>query len=289
MAIGTQADPKRHPRLFLWQKQRPSPDFLPDAVVDTTAKRRRKARGLFGDGTGILCRLLACKGRSLFHAVVALPEACHLYWEAPALVRQELVELFGDAPHYVKLALSRTGRVHAHVVVALTESERLCLPARGTWGELYCEPVQSDQHLQALASYLGRPNLEGACRPKQTEWGRYSQAQLRRQQQDAAEFYLAARAEARSRGLEQLPRLVWSKNLPFLKPDPPAWRVLLQLIRQRPRPCPWPVPEVEVQGHPVALKHEANRVSVTPCARGPPEERGKQFDTAAAVPTSCEG
>lgn len=286
--MDTQADPKKHPLLFLWQKQRQNSDFLPDAVVDTTAKRRRKARGLFGDGAGILCRLLACEGRSLFHAVVVLPEACQLYWDAPALVRQELAELFGDAPYYVKLALSRTGRAHAHVVVALTKSKHSHLPVRGTWGELYCEPVQSDQHLQVLASYLGRPNLEGACRPKQIEWGRYSQGELQRQQQDAAEFYLAARVEARSRGLKQLPRLAWSKNLPFLKPDLPAWRVLLQLIRQRPRPCPWLATEGKFQAATAVAWHETNLISVTPCARGPPDERGKQSNTAANVPTPCE-
>lgn len=190
---------------------------MPDAVTDSTRKRRRGAERLFGAGVGVLCRLLlARKKTELYQLVVHLPEGCHLFWDGPRLARVELERLLDQLPYYAKLAMSRTGRVHVHVLVPFTKEKAAAFMESNSE---YCAPVRNDEHLLELARYLSKPRIEGAARPKPCDLARYSREDLEQQALDAAEFYLEAQAEAKRRGLKQVPRLAWTHNLPFLKPD----------------------------------------------------------------------
>lgn len=271
--ILIQATPTQHPYTYRFQQQRLAWGYvLPDAVTDTTAKRRRKAQQLLGNGEGIICRLLACHGRQLYHLVLALPENCHLYWDAPQLAREALEQLLGTAPHYAKVCLSRSGKPHVHVLAALNATE---LPAVEKAVNLYCTVIQNDQHLYNLAQYFGRPSLEAACRPKPEHWIRFDAYELELQLLGAAEFYLTCRAEAHQRGLPCLPRLAWSKHLPRLKPDNPDWLALLQAHFQQPRKivrCFPPTPEQQPLALPpnTRFTREGSSLLVIAYARGQP-------------------
>ena len=223
-----QASSSRHPLTFQFQQRRPGDDWLPDPVTDTTAKRRRGARRLFGDGEGVICRLLVTPDCHMYHAVVALPDDIDFYLGAPALARTELEFLFGSAPRYIKVALGRAGRHHVHVLVMLPEPHGL--PAAGRYGPLFLCRVKDDRHLRSLAEYFSRPSDERACRSKSGHPPRYSQEELREQLLDASELYLTARRAAQG---ERLPRRSWTSNLPKLNPP---HRVESGAPR---RPSPW--------------------------------------------------
>lgn len=223
-----QAYSSSHPLTFQYQQRRPGSDWLPDAVTDTTAKRRRGARRLFGDGEGVLCRLLVTPHSQLYHAVVALPPDADFYFDVPALARIELERLFGDAPRYVRVARGRAAVQHGHGLVMLPDS--FASPSAGQYGPLYLKKVQDDQHLQNLAEYFSRPSDERACRSKPEDLARYSREELQDQKLDASEFYLTARRAARGK---RLPRRSWTSNLPRLNPlcrktgvavGPHSWR-----------------------------------------------------------------
>ena len=206
-----QASSSRHPLTFQFQQRRPGDDWLPDPVTDTTAKRRRGAKRLFGDGEGVICRLLVTPDRHMYHAVVVLPGDIDLYLDSSTLARAELELLFGPAPRYVKVARGRAGRHHVHALVMLPE--RHGLPPAGSHGPLYLRRVKDDRHLRSLAEYFSRPSDERACRSKPGHPPRYSLEELREQLLDAAELYLTARRAAQG---QRLPRRSWTSNLPKL-------------------------------------------------------------------------
>ena len=238
-----QASSSRHPFTFQHQQRCPGSDWLPDAVTDTTTKRRRGARRLFGDGEGVICRLLVIPDRQLYHAVVALPPDVDFYFGAPTLARAELERLFGPAPRYVKVARGRTGIHHAHILVMLPEA--LDLPSAGHYGPLYLNRVQDDRHLQNLAEYFSRPSDERACRGKPVDLARYSLKELQEQRLDASELYLTARRAAHGQG-GRLPRRSWTSNLPTINSprrntgvarQPYPWRSSMPAMPHRPRGC----------------------------------------------------
>ncbi len=208
-----QASSSRHPFTFQYQQRRPGSDWLPDAVTDTTAKRCRGARRLFGDGEGVICRLLVTPDSWLYHAVVALPPDVDFYFCAPALARVELERLFGRAPRYVRVARGRAGVHHLHALVML--SEPVASLTAGQYGPLYLKKVQDDRHVRNLAAYFSRPSDERACRSKPEDVARYSLEELQDQKLDASEFYLTARRAALG---GRLPRRSWTSNLPRLNP-----------------------------------------------------------------------
>ena len=238
-----QASSSRHPFTFQYQQRRPGSDWLPDAVTDTTAKRRRGARRLFGDGEGVICRLLVIPDRQLYHAVVALPPDVDFYFGAPALARAELERLFGLAPRYIRVARGRTGVHHAHVLVMLPEA--LDLPSAGHYGPLNLNKVRDDRHLQNLAEYFSRPSDERACRSKRKDLARYSLKELQEQRLDASELYFTARRAAHGQG-ERLPRRSWTSNLPTINSPRRnmgvarqlyPWRSSAPAMLHRPRGC----------------------------------------------------
>lgn len=199
-----------HPFTYRYQQQRPGCDWLPDAVTDTTRKRQRGARRLFGHGAGIICRLLACSSEGVTHAVLLLPDDYDFYTEAPEVARQLVRDLLQDRPYYAKLALSRELKPHLHILTVQDDwIDQLCRQQ-----VIYGSPVKSDQHLQAVAEYFSRPSDERACRPRPKEFARYEREDLALQVVDASELYLRARAQAVG---GHLPRRSWTGNLPFLK------------------------------------------------------------------------
>lgn len=215
-----QANATTHPLTACYQRVRPVclwNGWLPDAVTDTTAKRRRKAKRLLGDGEGIFSRLWLVPDTLLYHLVVPLPRGLDFYLDAPALAHIELAQLLGTVPRYVRVALGRAQHRHIHVLVAL--HPYATLPSHGTYGSLHWELVQDADHLEQLADYFSRPNDERAGRPHPRDLARYTRSQLDRQRLDASELYLQARHHHTGR---QLPRRSWSSHLPRLRPDPAA-------------------------------------------------------------------
>lgn len=271
------APPSTHPRAYRYQCQRPGSDWLPDAVTDTTAKRKRGARRLLGDGEGILCRLWALGGQ-LVHLVVPLPRQIDFYWEAPALARLELQRLLDAAPRYCKVALSRSARPHVHVLAVIPEGSTP--PVRGTYGEVYAVPINTAEQLERLAGYFSRPNDERACRPQPKHLGRFTADELRTQQLDAAELYLSSlrwdgRPERRS----------WTTHLPRLKPHPHAGRCprFRRPVKQRHNlmlTCRilWQV----IGHHPLLAVIKTLRPER--CARGPPQGAGATWSGIITYP-----
>lgn len=215
VSIRVQADPTRHPLTCHWQRQQPLRQALglvPDALLDSSARRRRRASTLFGDGRGILARLWAAGGGQLVHAVVPLPQGLNLYFEAPQVAREELARVFGQVPRYVRVCLGRTGHVHVHALLnAVSLSD---LTRQGSWGRVHLIPVRDDRHLRCLAEYFARPYDERAARPSSHDRQRYSRAELEAQLLEASEVYLHAR---RHRTTRNLPRLSWTSHLPLLR------------------------------------------------------------------------
>ena len=191
--------------------------FLPDATTDTTRKRERKAQSLLGDGVGPLARLWALAGDDLYHLVIHFPGSWDFYLESAKRIKRRLAELLGLAPRYVFVARSRTGRIHAHILVHLDS-----VPV--DWGlasgeTLFAVRVANTAHFLALTSYLSRPHDERAAKPKPTDCARFTPEELALQLLDASEEYLEAKARA---GTRHLPRLSWSSHIPALVPDLPA-------------------------------------------------------------------
>ena len=296
-----QASRSRHPFTFQHQQRRPGSDWLPDAMTDTTAKRRRGARRLFGDGEGVICRLLVIPDRQLHHAVVALPPDADFYLGAPALAKAELEWLFGPAPRYVKVARGRTGVHHAHVLVMLPEP--LNLPSAGHYGSLYLNKVQDDRHLQNLAEYFSRPSDERACRSKPEDLPRYSLKELQEQRLDASELYLAARRAAQGQG-ERLPRRSWTSNLPTINSPRRntevacrayPWRSSTPAMPHRPRGCRESMRRAtssqaqlpQPDSLPLPLNPAPRRLSTGVNARAPPLPSGRPDSHHSSFPPLC--
>lgn len=204
------ADYATHPPTYGFQTARPLRrlhGFLPDAVTDTTAKRKRKAAVLLGDGCGVLIWLWLLDGYELWHVVARLPRSLDFYGEAPAVGRAELRALFPDAPALALVAYGRRRRSHLHALVAVKQGT--VLPKRGTFGRLFARRVKDAKHLENLALYFSRPADERAARPDRQAFLRYTREELRTQRLDASDMYL----EAKSR-LGRLPHTRWRQNIP---------------------------------------------------------------------------
>ncbi len=226
------AEVHTHPLTFRYQQQRPGCDWLPDAVTDTTAKRQRGAKRLFGDGQGIISRLLAYSVGQLCHLVIPLQAGIDFYRDAPAIARKEMEQLLGQTPRYAKVSLSRSIQPHIHVLAMMPDLDNF--DVQGSYGKVYCNLVETDDHLRNVARYFSRPSDERGCRPKPMDCRRYTPAQLVEQKFDASELYLQARNAAQGKPLS---RLSWTTNLPRLKPDLHMLRV--DLVREElPQPRP---------------------------------------------------
>lgn len=278
------ADRVTHPRTYAFQMAQPLRrvhGWLPDAVMDTTAKRNRRARRLLGDGDGVFARLWALPGHRLFHVILCLPKGIDFYGCGPRIGRTELRFLFPSSPAVACLAYGRCGNIHVHALVALPEGETP--PAGGTYGPIYAVPVVEADHLERLALYFSRPADERAARPDLKATLRYTREELEQHRLDASEMYL----EARSR-LGRLPRTRWQQNIPrkFRESPQQGQKVSEQLQlhelpsprRQRQRrpvcqdlhpepPCPRPNP----------ARHslpQGQSARCFPRARSPPVPRG---------------
>lgn len=259
-----QVDPITHPLTFCYQQVRPVcllNGWLPDAVTDTTAKRRRKAKRLLGDGEGIFSRLWAVPNTQLHHLVVPLPRDLNFYLDAASVARTELTRLLGVAPRYVRAALGRAQHRHIHVLVAL--QPYATLPRHGTYGALHWELVQDAGHLEQLAEYFSRPSDERASRPHPRDLTRYTKDQLVRQRLDASETYLQARHD---HGGRRLPSLSWTSHLHRLLPDPmPPVRVSWEAVTTRKSVALWALDlGLRWQPQPVWLDRLAAQYSAPP-------------------------
>ncbi|GGK31239.1 hypothetical protein GCM10008955_26390 [Deinococcus malanensis] len=198
-----------------WQARRPKA-YMPDAVHDSTAKRWRGYQRLLGWGQGILCRLLAQHhSRSLYHFVLHMPGEFDFYLEGPSLARQAIAELLPEAPLYANLALSRCQRTHVHGLAMLTDYEHQRLQA--TRAVTSCRAIRTDKDMKDVGLYFSRPNDESACKSRPKDLALYSVEELAEQAREAAERWLEARNTCNT---ARLPRRSWTRNLPFLKPDP---------------------------------------------------------------------
>jgi hypothetical protein len=230
----------RHPQTFEYQRRRLAvgTDWLPDAVTDTTAKRRRGAARLLGDGEGIIPRLLAQPHGQLHHAVVFLPIGIDFYRDAPGLGRAAVRQLFGNAPLYAKVALSRSCKPHVHVLVVLPAGFQL--PCTGSNQSPYLKKVRDESHVRRLALYFSRPHDERACRYRPDNLRRYAKGELELQPLDASELYLTARQGAATR-CQRLPRRSWTSMLPYLnraRPNTlPTAQATSETLRLRTAPC----------------------------------------------------
>lgn len=251
------ADPTRFTFTHLHQRQRPAGHWLPDAVTDTTAKRRAKARRLIGDGMGIVARLVACPGR-LYHLVYVFEEGVELYTEGGELARHYLQTLIPDLPQYVCICRSRAGALHVHILASIPDAE--CVSRLRQVG-FYCRAVDlNGPHLARLLEYLSRPHDERASRPDRRAALRYSATELLDQRFAAAETYLLARRAAEGR---RLPRLRWTRNLPLLRATPYT-RYGLAVLRKG-----WAT-QPEGAKHPTPLDRVIPRVAVVTCRQGRP-------------------
>lgn len=272
------ANPQTHPltHAFQWQRvARWAYGWLPDAVTDTTAKRRRKAAVLLGDGCGVLPRLWTLVGHELWHVVISLPDSLDFYSQAPALARAELRALFPDAPGLARAAYSRRSRSHLHALLAIKKGEQL--PSHGAFGRLFTRRIEDADHLEKLALYFSRPADERAARPNRAASLRHTREELETQRLDAAEMYLEARARLgrlpRTLWPQNIPRNLWEapQNVPRRKPELPSPRVPhlnrlpLWLTLQR---APQPRPGLRL------FLPRAKHLPVPPRARGPPSESG---------------
>ena len=181
---------------------------MPDALHDTTSKRRRKANRLKGYGQGILARLEACPG-SIYHVSFELKDCTNFYWDAPSRAKAQSQELLGDSPRYVFSALSRQRKAHVHVMVVLSPEAAAELGRQKVWHRR----VEGLSHLERLAQYFSKPRDERACRPDAQDVITYDQQELAQQALDACEDLLAARCMGR------LPRGTFTAHLPLLKAD----------------------------------------------------------------------
>lgn len=198
-----------------WQARR-SAAYVPDPVYDSTAKRWRGYQRLINWGRGVLCRLLAVgHGRSLYHFVLDLEGKFNFYLEGPDRARRAIAALLPEAPLYAKLALSRCQRSHVHGLAMLTDGDVQQLQA--TRAVTSCRLIETDKDMDDIGLYFSRPNDENACRSRPKELASYSLEALTEQTREAAERWLEAR-EACSTA--RLPRRSWTRNLPYLKPDP---------------------------------------------------------------------
>lgn len=197
----------RHPRTHAYQQRR-GDDWLPDPVTDTSAKRRREGlRRLLGP----ILRLCHTQHDHLAHVVVTTTWTnADFYRDAPLLARSLTARIFGHMPYYARLALSRTGTIHIHALVAMPGDARL--PARGPDWHLHVTAVVDDKHLENLARYFSRPSDERACRPDYRDSRIYTVSELQEQRLAASEMYLQAKCSHHGR----LPRRSWSGNLPCL-------------------------------------------------------------------------
>lgn len=274
------ASASTHPLTAEYQAQ--NFGYLPDVVTDTTRKRRRKARQLFGDGAGVICRLLACPNRNIYHVVLPL-FWCDLYGTAPAVAREELQTLLGDAPRYVRLASGLEWTVHVHALVALTKAEAAAFQKKN-----YCVLVKDDKHLQALAEYFSRPPLEAAARPKPEALARYTLQELAQKKLAAAEYYLVAKKRAKAEG-KRLPCLSWTQHLPRLKPDLPTWKPTRAAFKRPLKVLMWSkewLPSMR-RADDFLLRPFVRGLSWgLPRSRAPPAKRVMQSTTAAADPYS---
>ena len=206
--------------------------YLPDAVKDTTNRRRRRAAILLGDGCGPFSRLYSLKGGRLYHLVMKYHVEWDFYVDASSQIKLSLERLLGTAPRYVFAARSKAGVIHAHVLVHLkaVPDDWVTTPEE----TLYIVPVNDDAHFTNLAEYFSRPHDERAERVNPEDLKLYTPDQLWFMRLDAAEDYLAARE--RHIG-QRLPALSWPSYIPELRPDSPdptiAQRVILKRLASR--------------------------------------------------------
>lgn len=204
------ADYATHPHTYGFQTASPGRwafGWLPDAVTDTTARRRRGAARLLDHGAGVLPRLWTLPERVLWHLVIPLPRLPDFYASVSEVGRQEIARLLPQQPALIRAALGRGGMPHLHVLVSLAANAGP--PTRGTYGRIKAEAVNTAVYLENLALYFSRPADERAARPRRQETLRYSPGELARQRLDAAEAYLQARLRH-----GRLPRLRWQQHIP---------------------------------------------------------------------------
>lgn len=277
------ANPHTHPLTYAFQCKRVArwaDGWLPDAVTDTTAKRRRKADLLLGDGCGVLLRLWTLSGYELWHVVIRLPDSLEFYAEAPALGRAELRALFPDAPALARAAYAHRRRSHLHALVAIKEGERP--PSHGAFGRLFARRVEDADHLRKLALYFSRPADERAARPDRAASLRHTREELEMQRLDAAEMYL----EARTR-LGRIPHTRWRQNIPRdlweAPPHTPPTRLPLPRKRVPHRNRPLWAPSLHRTPRPPRFKcltwPQTKLTSVPPRARSPPGKSGLRSPT----------
>lgn len=225
-----------HPYTYGYQTARPERQangWLPDAVTDTTAKRRRGAQRLIDFGSGVFPRLWTLSGRQLWHVVIPLPQMPDFYGCVRELGQAEMRRLFFQQPALVRAARGRSGHPHLHVAVALPAGD---VPlALGTYGRIHATAIETTKQLWTLAEYFSRPADERAARPNRKDVLRYSRAALRQQRLDAAEDYLLARLRH-----GRLPRLRWQQGtLRAANVVSPVSRPLQGAAQRRTQPwCP---------------------------------------------------
>lgn len=288
------SDPHHTPRTHGFQRQRPDGfggGWLPDAVTDTTAKRRARARRLKGNGHGVAARLLACPGQ-LYHVVYHLQEPGNLYLDGRDLALAALDRLPPGLPLYWKLCASVRQHLHLHLLVAILDPALLeVLAGLG----FYCIPIRDDAHLESLLEYFSRPNDEASARPNRKGFLRYGNDQWEARFA-AAERYLEAREV---HGRRPLPRLSGTRNLPFLKPERLSHLHLAVLRKGWARTAPlkptrWkakraratlPVQGVSLVG-PYITSHK-DKPWLTCRPRGPPEQPGYVVGPPRPLPRNC--
>lgn len=263
------SDPTRTPRTYRYQLQHPDGcggGWLPDAVTDTSAKRRAGARRLKGEGCGIIARLQACPGR-IYHVVRHLGEQGNLYLDGRKLALAALDRLPPGLPLYWKVCASILQRLHLHMLMAVPDPGLLKVLARLGF---HCFPIRDDAHLENVLEYFSRPNDEASARPNLKGLVRHGN-NVWEARFAAAERYLEARER---HGRRPLPRLSGTRNLPFLKARRFS-RLQVAVIRKTAKsrdPRPFPFFPLSLPLHvELASPCQAPPIDWLACAaRGPP-------------------
>jgi hypothetical protein len=196
-------------RLWLWQGARPGRlGRVPDAVTDTTRRRKVKAKRL----APILEKIRAeatRRGSDGYMVMLTAPLTrsleSGLYSIQAAQAARELVKaLAGGWPAWYTLEQGKGGGLHVHILTVIDAVPGLPEPVHG-------EPVYS---LAGVLAYLAKVRdalaaCSNWCRAVSTEAGEV-----------AAERYLSARAGRLLDGFKQLPRASGVLNMPRRKAAP---------------------------------------------------------------------
>ena len=262
----------------MWSEAGPGRPWLPDALVDTTRRRKLTAGRRLGGGLGLLPRLLVAADHALAWSVVPLGwvPGLDLYSQATAAqARQVARAVLGKTPAWVTLERGKEGGLHLNILHPA--AARLAWPPK-TWRRV----LPSGDALKVL-TYLSKPADARACSSRHPVTG-YRSRPTPADLAEALVDYTTARQAAHEGG-RRLPMLAWTVNLPRLRPDAPVVPDREdELAAKCLRVVIVPAPQVLVEHRPPVLPRFPARlpVPVFPGAAGPPAAIGPPVPKLAA-------